>query len=867
MKNLSFNPHFIVFLNRASISLLMLLFFATAVMAQKAVQPLEIAQYERLLCVKFQDDLPVFAEKGRLTDRGIGIIAPLSMALEAGVYTKLVDLDDATLDEMRYTAQLFWDNAAREDASLQPGRMADMNCYFTLLLKEGIDKENLIRILQSSPLIEHVSLMPKPVTPPIPGNYVNNQTYLNNDSGINANQVYSTYNNRGTGIKVIDIEGAFNPNHHDLPGIPLVSGTFMYTPNDHNHGTSVLGQMVSKNNGWGTTGIASDGNAMFAGIINQYGYYNVANAISRAVTASQAGDVILIEQHLEGPYSYQGGGQFGYLPVEYIKANYDAVKIAVGNNRIVVEAGGNGYQNLHDPLNAKGNVNHYPFTAANNSGAIMVGAGYAATTGGVIARSRMDYSNYGTRLDVQAFGEKVWTTGVGNAYGAEGVNYWYTSNFSGTSSASPIVAGACMLIQSMHKSVKNGAILSPLQMRSLLVNTGKAQQSGSNPTSQKIGPMPNAFAAIQTFANSTTCTAPTVSQLSATNLTSNSARLNCSVSGVSTYDWAYRQVGASSWTDLSSTSVNYTNISGLLANKQYEFKAVVRCSNNAWSSWSSVKTFATTGSGSSTPPNDAVCSATLITAGSSCAYTSSTTTGATATFNDAMCGTTNPKDVWFRCAIPSSGKVTFRTSAGSLSDAVMGVFWGSSCNNLNYIACEDDNNNGNGSYMPVVTITGQAGTMLWVRIWGYGNSSGSFSICAMNYSTANFGGGGTDEGVVYNIDPSQSNPYPADQELSSEAVQSTERDLVAATSLVSVGQVFPNPATQQALLPYTLTESGTVQIVLCDLLGRTVQTQMIEQAAGNQLAELDLSVLHPGVYYVRFRCGDFTQVQQLQIVR
>ncbi|MBC7778112.1 MAG: T9SS type A sorting domain-containing protein [Phycisphaerae bacterium] len=865
MRNSNFSSYCFNTISQIAKSLLLLAIFATSVMAQKAIQPLDPTLYERLLCIKFQDDLPVFAENGRLTDKGIGLLAPLGVALDAGIYNKMIGLDASILDEMRHNAQIFWDNAAKTDATLRPGKMADMNRYFTLLLHEGIDKERLIRLLQSSPLIEHVSTMPKPVDPPTPGNYVGNQTYLSNDYGINANQVYSTYNNRGLGIKVVDIEGAYNPSHQDLPNIPLVSGTYMSNPNDHNHGTAVLGEMVSKDNGWGTTGIASAGNAMFAGNFDQYGQYNIANAISRAVTASQAGDIILIEQHLEGPNSYPGGGQFGYVPVEYYKVFYDAVKIAVGNNRIVVEAAGNGFQNLDETVNYKGNVNHYPFSPASNSGAIMVGAGYAATTGSVTARSRMDYSNYGARLNVQAFGEKVWTTGYGDAYGAEGVNYWYTATFSGTSSASPIVAGACMLIQSMYKSQKNGAVLSPLQIRDLLVSTGKSQQSGPKPISEKIGPLPNAFAAIQTFVVNNTCNAPTVSQLSVTNITSSSARLNCSVSGVQIYDWAYRQVGASTWTDLSSTTVNYTNISGLTANKQYEFLAAVRCNNNTWSNWSSTKTFTT--SGASTPPNDAVCNATLMNAGSSCSYTNSSNVGATATYNDAMCSTTNPRDVWFRCAIPSTGKVTFRTSAGSLSDAVMGVFWGSSCNNLTYIACEDDNSNGNGSSMPVMTINGQAGTMLWVRVWGYNNASGSFSICAMNYSTANFGGGSNDEGPVYTIDPTQSHPYPADQAQVYEETQATDRDMVSHSAQAFVGKVFPNPTTEQAVLPYTLNEAGNVQIILCDLLGRMVQTQIFEQASGEHQAEIDLSALNPGVYFVRFRCGDLAQVQQIQVIR
>lgn len=843
----------------------MMLLFSISLFAQKVASPLELAGYDRLLCVKFKDDLPVFAENGRLTDRGAGILAPLGSVLEAGFFTKMIGLDDPILDDMRYQAQIFWENAAKEDVSLNPGRMADLNRYFVLLLNEGVNKAELMRTFQESPLIEHIAMMPKPVTPPTPGNYLSNQKYLTNDYGINANQVYSTYNNRGSGIKVVDIEGAFNPNHGDLPGISLVSGTYMDDPNDHNHGTAVLGEMVSKNNGWGTTGIASSGTAMFAGVNDQFGYYNVANAITKASNAIQPGDVILIEQHNPGPYS-NGNGQFGYVPMEYFKVCYDAIKIAVGNNRIVVEAAGNGYQNLEAPLNYKGNVNHYPFTTANNSGAIMIGAGYAETTGSVNARSRMDYSNYGPRVDVQAFGEKVWTTGMGDAYGAEGINYWYTANFSGTSSASPIVAGACMLIQSMHKSLKNGAILSPLQMRSLLVSTGKAQQSGPNPTSQKIGPLPNAYAAIQTFAQTSACSAPTTTQLSATNITATSAQLNCGVNGVERYDWAYRQVGGSTWTDLVSTTTNNISVSGLQANKQYEFVAAVRCNGGTWSDWSATKTFNTGSTGGSAPVNDPVCNATQITAGSSCSYTSGTTSGATPTFTDGMCGTNNPKDVWYKCVIPSTGKVTFRTTAGSLTDALMAVFWGSGCTSLNYVACEDDNDNGNGSYMPVMTITGQPGTQLWVRIWGYNNTGGTFNICAMNYSTANFNG--EPDGPVYHIDPTQSQPYPADGVRLDDTESLVNRDEAAEKpDMGAIGKVYPNPATGLVTLPLNLQEESGVEVMISDVLGSVVYRRQWTEMAGEHQAALDLGALQPGIYSLRCSSGGLTQVLQLQIIR
>jgi hypothetical protein len=97
------------------------------------------------------------------------------------------------------------------------------------------------------------------------------------------------------------------------------------------------------------------------------------------------------------------------------------------------------------------------------------------------------------------------------------------------------------------------------------------------------------------------------------------------------------------------------------------------------------------------------------------------------------------KDVWFKFTMPTGNpEVTIRTTAGSLVDAVMEVYNGSSCSSLNFIGCEDDNNNGNGSTMPVINIQGYGGQTIWVRVWGYNGTSGTFNICVFNYWSANY---------------------------------------------------------------------------------------------------------------------------------
>jgi subtilisin family serine protease len=68
----------------------------------------------------------------------------------------------------------------------------------------------------------------------------------------------------------------------------------------------------------------------------------------------------------------------------------------------------------------------------------------------------------------------------------------YTSRFAGTSSASPIVAGAAALVQSVAKVGRDGCPLTPAALRNLLVDTGSSQTDGPHgPARQHIGPRPD----------------------------------------------------------------------------------------------------------------------------------------------------------------------------------------------------------------------------------------------------------------------------------------------------------------------------------------------------------------------------------------
>jgi subtilisin family serine protease len=218
-------------------------------------------------------------------------------------------------------------------------------------------------------------------------------------------------------------------------------------------------------------------------------FNNVPDALYQAVRRLDPGDIIVIEVQYGGIRS-----RGRYLPVEYYQADFDAIEYAVSRGIIVVEAAGNGGENLdHSFYEDRFNPQ------VRDSGAILVGAGGAPVfTGTEVVgsqndRKRMYFSNYGRRIDVQNWGQNVVTTGYGVLHSDSNRRETYTADFNGTSSAAAVTAGGCAVLQGVAIQLLDRP-LTPAEMRQILKDTGSPQVGDAE--DEWIGPRPNLKSAI-----------------------------------------------------------------------------------------------------------------------------------------------------------------------------------------------------------------------------------------------------------------------------------------------------------------------------------------------------------------------------------
>ncbi len=355
--------------------------------------------------------------------------------------------------------------------------LPDLNNWYTCVLESELAAQSLAKELAGNRHIRSASVTPIPMPmatdiPPTTPNYEPYQDYHDNAPyGVGIAHAWAESGGDGTGISIVHFEGGWVVDHEDYDLTYEGGGTYGWD----DHGSACVSIMASRRAGnYGVTGLAYNQDSIMA-----YGIGSGPNGWITSSNLLEPGDVI------EGSWGYGGSlppgyscscnpGQAGSQPPESNSSDFDAIETVTANGRIVVVAAGNGCVPMdHSYYNNMYNLDYY------DSGALIIGGIYP---GG----DPICYTNYGSRIDAHAWSTDVYSAGYGDLFSGGGDDrQYYTSDFGGTSSAGPIVAGSVAALQGVYKAANGGAVLDAWEMRNLLrtYGTPQASDAGTRPIS------------------------------------------------------------------------------------------------------------------------------------------------------------------------------------------------------------------------------------------------------------------------------------------------------------------------------------------------------------------------------------------------
>jgi hypothetical protein len=436
----------------------------------------EPTQGQYRLIVKFRDDLKVRAHKGSLVLKKATAESKrniLEVTQRFGMsFSRLTKLSEEKLKQLE-------DRAVKHSRKAQPDLAGIMIVHMQDTSPGAL--EAAAKALQVLDEVEFSYIQtlnvppPGDILPPTPL-HQSKQTYRGPNPGMNVDYAWSQ-GYKGAGIKISVCEYGWVATHEDLNDINLnleqgqTIHSDVITKGWDSHGTAVIGMTSGVINNYGVSGMSPDATIYTYPEWTVEEGYRRTTAILNAIANSNPGDVVLLEM--------QTSGHGGYVPAEYDPAVWTAVKTGTDLGVIVVGAAGNGNQNLDSQ-------DYDNYMQRGDSGAIIVGAG-----SNTFNHNKLGFSTYGSRVNLQGWGTSVFTLGYGHfAEYAGDKNQRYTDRFGGTSSASPFVASACAIIQQAALDLL-GHVLTPLELRDLLIQTGVPQISGGH-----IGPFPDLKEAI-----------------------------------------------------------------------------------------------------------------------------------------------------------------------------------------------------------------------------------------------------------------------------------------------------------------------------------------------------------------------------------
>lgn len=237
-------------------------------------------------------------------------------------------------------------------------------------------------------------------------------------------------------------------------GVPRVNG---WGPTTIGHGTHVAGTIAAARNGKGVVGIAPKVKIASIKTGNDDGYFYAEYVTCGFIWAATHGVDVTNNSYYTDPWYFSCSDRGNQRAAKV--AVRRAVTYATGHGVVSAAAAGNDRYDLSDITRDVNSPNDStPVTRRINSGCQDV----PTELPGVVTVSalqespltKVDFSNYGQRvIDVTAPGDGILSTWPGGGYAI----------LSGTSMASPHVAGVLALLKSRHPNAKPAALIRMLE--------------------------------------------------------------------------------------------------------------------------------------------------------------------------------------------------------------------------------------------------------------------------------------------------------------------------------------------------------------------------------------------------------------------
>jgi serine protease len=438
--------------------------------------------YGNRLCVKLAEGCGAELQNGVLRSRtgmDLSPVLPLFARATAEPLFPAASWDE--LDRLH-------ENAC---AKLPPGnRPGHLGLWFRLTTESADAADRLTDALFDCALVDHVHKepqatpascgMPAPlpsgdIAPPTPLFTQLQLTHQPSPLGYGVWRSQGIYGARGQNVGMVMVESDWIVDHEDVH--QLVLGNFIGPPSTQNtseahHGLAGASIVSADRNEYGITGATDEVALRFLALGTNGG---IANAILLAGINSQPGDVsMMVLMFLLGQTS-----STDWVPMEFLQSVFDVTLTVTANGLLFVTTAANGDSNLDDPRLLRRFDRGF-----RDSGAIFV----AATDGSQMTRAT--YSNYGTRVDTNGWGQNVAACGYGSIfYPNLDLRQTYTSIYAGTSAAVPGIAAVAIALQGAARA-QLGRSLSLAELLNLLHTYGTVSPD-------VIGRRPDLFAMLQ----------------------------------------------------------------------------------------------------------------------------------------------------------------------------------------------------------------------------------------------------------------------------------------------------------------------------------------------------------------------------------